>query len=62
MRATLELQEYAKRDISPAELRAAFAQADEQIRRALEPFGYYNSSVDKELTGDAANGWKARFT
>ena len=62
VRASLELQEYEKREISQAELRAAFDQADEQVRRALEPFGYYNSDVQKELTGDAANGWKARIT
>lgn len=61
VRATLELQEYEKRDISPAELRAAFDQADTQIRRALEAFGYYNVEVEKDLTGDAASGWKARF-
>jgi translocation and assembly module TamA len=62
VRASLELQEYEKREISQAELRAAFDQADEQVRRALEPFGYYNSDIEKELTGDAANGWKARIT
>ena len=43
VRATLELDDYEKRDISPAELRAAFREAEEQIKRALEPFGYYDS-------------------
>ena len=61
VRATLVLNEYAKRDISRAELRAAFKDADAQIKQALEPFGYYNSTIKKELTGDANSGWKAKF-
>ncbi|MEO8062364.1 MAG: outer membrane protein assembly factor [Pseudomonadota bacterium] len=61
VRANLAINEYAKRDISRAELRSAFKDADEQIKLALEPFGYYNAQVQKELTGDANNGWKAKF-
>jgi translocation and assembly module TamA len=61
VRATLQLNDYEKRDASAAELRSAFKDADEQIKRALEPFGYYNVEVNKQLTGDAANGWKAKF-
>jgi translocation and assembly module TamA len=61
VRANLGLSEYAKRDIKPAELRAAYREADEQIRQSLEPFGYYGSSVTKHLTGDEASGWVARF-
>jgi translocation and assembly module TamA len=61
VRATLELNEYRKRDISQAELRSAYREADEQIKQALEPFGFYNVEVNKALTGDAANGWKATF-
>jgi translocation and assembly module TamA len=60
--ATLELSEYGKRDISPAELRSAFRESDQQIRRALEPFGFYDVEIDKNLSGDAQNGWKARFS
>src|SRR5436190_9502229 len=41
VRATLALGDYEKRDISAAELRAAYRDSDEQIRRALEPFGFY---------------------
>ena len=61
VRATLSLNDYAKRDISPAELRSAFKKADEQIKQALEAFGYYDPTVDKQLTGDAEHGWKAKF-
>ena len=60
-RSSLRLADYGKRDISPAELRASFKNADEQIRKALEPFGFYDVEIDKKLTGDANNGWKARF-
>jgi translocation and assembly module TamA len=61
VRASLELSGYQKRDISPAELRSAWREADEQIRRALEPFGYYDADVHKNLSGDATNGWTAKF-
>lgn len=58
---TLQLNDYGKRDISQAELRASFKNADEQIRKALEPFGFYDVEVDKKLSGDANAGWKASF-
>jgi translocation and assembly module TamA len=61
-RATLKLAGYEKRDISPAELRAAYRDADEEIRNALEAFGFYDVQVDKKLSGDADKGWKAQFT
>ena len=59
---TLELREYEKRDIKPAELRSAYKEAESQIRLALEPFGFYDVEVDSALTGDQQNGWKAKFT
>jgi translocation and assembly module TamA len=61
VRAALDLDGYEKRDISPTELRAGFKEADEQIRLALEPFGYYDSTLTKYLSGDATSGWKAKF-
>jgi translocation and assembly module TamA len=60
--AALELNEYEKRDIKSAELRAAYKDAESQIQLALEPFGFYDVSVQSELTGDEQNGWKAKFT
>ena len=60
--ATLQLGDYKKRDASAAELRAAYSQADEQVRQALEPFGFYDAQVDKTLSGDANSGWKAKVT
>jgi translocation and assembly module TamA len=61
VRGTLALQAYESRDVTGAELRAAYRDAEEQIRLALEPFGFYDVEVRKELSGDAANGWKARL-
>src|SRR4029079_15320660 len=54
VRSTLQLVDYGKRDISAAELRAAFKDADQQIRQALEPFGFYDVEVHKQTPGDAA--------
>jgi translocation and assembly module TamA len=62
VRSTLQLSDYGKRDISAAELRAAFKNADQQIRQALEPFGFYDVEVDKKLTGDGNAGWKGPFS
>jgi len=61
VRGSLELSDYQKRDISAAELRSSYKDADLQIRKALEAFGFYDVQVEKSLTGDAESGWKARF-
>ena len=62
VRATLPLMEYQKREAKPAELRSAYKQADDQIKRALEPFGFYDVDVKKELTGSDTDSWTAKFT
>jgi translocation and assembly module TamA len=59
---SLQLNEYEKRDISQAELRAAWKDAESQIKLALEPFGFYDVTIQSDLTGDAQTGWKAKFT
>ena len=61
VRASLALANYDKRDISPSELRVAYRDAEDQIKRALEPFGFYDPKVTNHLTGDEAAGWTARF-
>ena len=61
VRASLSLADYDKRDISPVELRSAYRQAEDQIKRALQPFGFYDPAVTPHLTGDEADGWTARF-
>jgi translocation and assembly module TamA len=61
VRSSLALNNYDKRDISPAELRTAYREAEAQIKRALEPFGFYDPTVTPHLTGDEASGWIAKF-
>ncbi len=59
---TLKISGFGKRDVRHADVASAFRQVDEQVRLALEPFGFYDATVTKELTGDAQNGWKAKIT
>ena len=61
LRTSLSLNDYEKRDITPAELKAAYKDAEKQIKLALEPFGYYDARVTPHLTGDETEGWVARF-
>jgi translocation and assembly module TamA len=61
VRTSLSLNDYEKRDITPGELKAAYRDAEKQIKLALEPFGYYDPQVTPHLTGDETSGWVARF-
>ena len=56
-RAATDLQKYEDRDVSPAEVRRLFERADEQIRSALEPFGYYEAQVDGRLDAQLDMGF-----
>lgn len=47
--AALEIQQYAGREVSPAQVRRLYRRAERQIQAALEPYGYYNARVDGEL-------------
>lgn len=47
--ARLELEQYASREVSPAQARRLYNRAEGQIQAALEPYGYYNVSVHGEL-------------
>ena len=44
-----ELSQYVDKDVSPAQIRRLFATADDQIRAALEPLGYYGARVESDL-------------
>jgi len=48
-RAHLELKQYEERDVSAAQARRLFDRGKEQITRALEPFGFYNPTVEGRL-------------
>jgi len=61
VRASIELHQYEDRDVSPIEVRRLFERADEQIRTALEPFGYYGSDVTGKLELPEAGKYRATF-
>ncbi len=56
----LEINQYAARSVSPAQIRRLHARAPEQLRRALEPYGYYAAEVDSELTQDPKT-WQVTY-
>jgi translocation and assembly module TamA len=44
-RASLDLAQYAERDVSAVQVERMMQRGQEQIRAALEPYGYYNARV-----------------
>jgi translocation and assembly module TamA len=52
VRASLELQNYVGREVSAAQVRRIFRRSEPQLRRALEPFGYYNPEISSDLSRD----------
>ncbi len=61
VRASIELSKYEDRDVSPIEVRRLFEQADEQIRTALEPFGYYGAEATGKLERPEPSHYRATF-
>lgn len=59
--ANVELRQYEDRKVSSVEVRRLFDRADEQIRTALEPFGYYDARVDGALEEDEEDQYRAIF-
>jgi translocation and assembly module TamA len=57
VRASLALVAESDRDASEARVRYLYANAEEEIKRALEPFGYYNAQV----TGTIERGQDGDF-
>ncbi len=60
-RANVQLRQYEERDVTAAEVRRLFEQADEQIRQALEPFGYYAPRIEGQLQQPEPQRFVARF-
>src|SRR5690606_19836204 len=58
---TLRLQQYTDRDVSPVQIRRLFDGADEEIRRGLEPFGYYQVRVERRLEQQPDGNFIAKF-
>jgi translocation and assembly module TamA len=61
VRASIELHQYEDRDVSAVEVRRLFEGADEQIRTALEPFGYYDADVTGKLERPEPGKYRATF-
>jgi translocation and assembly module TamA len=47
--ANLSLTDYTSRDVTAAQVRRLFERGKDEIRQALEPFGYYESRVDGRI-------------
>jgi translocation and assembly module TamA len=60
-RASIELRQYEDREVSPVEVRRLFERAAEQIRVALEPFGYYDAEVAAKLERPEPTQYRATF-
>lgn len=60
-RGNVQLAEYTDRDVTASQVRRLFEQAHEQIRTALEPFGYYQADVDGRLERTDDGNFHARF-
>jgi translocation and assembly module TamA len=58
VRDGVELSQYATRPVSEAQIRRLYEEAPQQVRVALEPYGYYDASVQGSLDRTGADDWK----
>lgn len=62
VRAALDIaRRQAEPDLDEDTLRALHAQAEGEIRRALEPFGFYRPTIDAHLEHDV-RAWRASYS
>ncbi|WEN14747.1 autotransporter assembly complex protein TamA [Rhodanobacter sp. AS-Z3] len=47
--SAVELSQYARRDVSDAQVRRLYERAPDQVRTALQPYGYYDATVTGDL-------------
>ena len=47
--STVELAQYANRDVTEAQARRLYERAHDQVTMALQPYGYYEPSVDGDI-------------
>src|SRR5882724_10574665 len=65
--AQIGILDYARRvdsdkvEYDPAEVQRRFKQGEQDIRNALQPFGWYNTQIKSELRG-AKPDWTAIYT
>lgn len=54
--SAVALSQYANRDVSDAQIRRLYGDAPDQVNAALRPYGYYDASVDGDLS-QAGKDW-----
>ncbi len=57
---SISLSAYRNRTISPAQVRRLHERAPEEIRLAMQPYGYYRPDIESELIAEG-DDWIARF-
>lgn len=55
--AAVELSQYATRPVTDAQVRRLYERAPDQVKSALEPYGYYQATVTGELQ-QVGNDWR----
>ena len=59
-RANLELQDFLDREVTGRQLRGLVTRGEQQIRRGLEPYGYYEARASGRLER-IAEGWRVTY-
>jgi translocation and assembly module TamA len=62
VQAGLALSQYANRSVSEAQIRRLYEDAPGEVREALEPYGYYEASVQGSLTRTGTDDWQVTLT
>ncbi|MEO6799096.1 MAG: POTRA domain-containing protein, partial [Rhodanobacter sp.] len=52
---SVSLSQYAKRDVSAAQIQRLYTRATAQVQSALQPYGYYDATVEGELKQHGAD-------
>lgn len=61
-RNNLEMQQYVERELSASQINRLFAKSTDEIREALQPYGYYHAQVEGDLQpGDKDGDYRASF-
>ncbi len=55
--ASVELSQYAKRDVTAAQVRRLYEKAPDEVRAALRPYGYYEATATGDLK-QVGNDWQ----
>lgn len=50
--ASLSINQYVERDVTAAQVRRLYARGEDEIREALEPYGYYDARVEGRLENE----------